>query len=436
MSSNAVPTLAVATSTSSTGDVLPSRQNLTAVDTSCSYVNLSNHYFAIADGLQSLVCASPDDLRLFREFAAKFKSLTRQPSCLTPIISSVAYHHLANFATLLQLSPNVVFDVWRHHGALAGRVLSWLKGLARVNLFAASPLTSTMSPYDNDILFYLTSSADHTAGLFAPFNSPAGGPSTFFAPSTFPRSDIAAHARTIQLRETGDEGNFNHEDEDEDDSFSDSTLSDFRFPSPELESSIQRDQLMLWSGARLCYDPTTRSYTGKTSQYSVDKNVVSINVSDAHDYPSRRPPPNEGYETLSADNKSHILWRKKIGMLISGSILCQVSDAPRESDAAWSLGAFPSNYILTRRTTVRIVDGAKKKRTDLYLYGATYRFASAAEFAAHAIGLMRGTGSCACKYCSGSPQKDITSILKEAARPTRSAGSSTEHPHLRWRSEV
>ena len=54
-------------------------------------------------------------------------------------------------------------------------------------------------------------------------------------------------------------------------------------------------------------------------------------------------------------------------------------------------------------------------RTDTRLSGGRSRFASPAEFAAHAVWLMRGaSGHCPCKYCSQTPQTVITTIMKNA----------------------
>lgn len=58
--------------------------------------------------------------------------------------------------------------------------------------------------------------------------------------------------------------------------------------------------------------------------------------------------------------------------------------------------------------------------------GGKHRFASPAEFAAHAVWLMRGAvlGSCACKYCSKSSQSAITALMEEAASSMNVAAGS------------
>ncbi|KZV62413.1 hypothetical protein PENSPDRAFT_249021 [Peniophora sp. CONT] len=63
--------------------------------------------------------------------------------------------------------------------------------------------------------------------------------------------------------------------------------------------------------------------------------------------------------------------------------------------------------------------------------GANSRFASPAEYAPHALWLMRGavSGACACKYCSKSQQKSITAAMEDAVIAARTAPSARRIKH-------
>ncbi|VDB94352.1 unnamed protein product [Peniophora sp. CBMAI 1063] len=348
----------------------------TAIDMqhSCTFESLAFHYLTIADRLASWPSATASDLQLFRDFATEFKFLSNahvgQPCrslSVTPLISGIAYNHLARFALLLRSTPDVVISAWRDHGALLVRVLSWLKGLARVVLVAASPLTPISLPLvSEEVQLFLMCSGAEANGLFAPFRFIAGTSSRFTAPSTVHPGHTVTHTPVMTLWES-DEDDDDEDSDDDDDTASDISYLDLdgRPLSSESTPCVRRERILIRSGARcLDYDERTKSYSGRTFRYSVDNNVIFIDHSDA--LISRRPPP--GYELLQPDDDQHISWRQRIGKFLGCALL---SHAPhiQDSTTAWLLGAFPAKYTLARRTVVHEVNGVEKKRTDVYLYG-------------------------------------------------------------------
>ncbi|VDB99526.1 unnamed protein product [Peniophora sp. CBMAI 1063] len=164
------------------------------------------------------------------------------------------------------------------------------------------------------------------------------------------------------------------------------------------------------------------SYTGKTAFYSVKKNTVTIRISDARS--SQRPPDDGTFELLELEDPTSVMWRRKIGRFISSALnLVDRGQSTLKSEVPWILSDFPSHYALyCRRTSTRSADGTGKARKDVYLYGASHRFASPAEFAAHAIWLMRGrSGQCVCKYCVDSWRARVPDLLEDGVKQTAAA---------------
>ncbi|VDB91619.1 unnamed protein product [Peniophora sp. CBMAI 1063] len=223
-------------------------------------------------------------------------------------------------------------------------------------------------------------------------------------------------------------------DSDDGDSFSKtSNLSQGERTRPPTAEELylrRRQRLVLPSGVEaLHFNARTASYTGKTAYYAVEQSVVSIHCTDSR--PPRRPRKTQGREeVLPLDDEKNLQWRKSVGQFIGGAFLSQIDHIPI-ARRLWTLGSFPAGYVLTRRitrsTTAR---GAGKECVHIWLTGGGFRFGSPAEFAAHAIWLMRGApaGECACKQCTHACQKDITVILEEPFRPPRKSAASMNWP--------
>ncbi|VDB91572.1 unnamed protein product [Peniophora sp. CBMAI 1063] len=208
-----------------------------------------------------------------------------------------------------------------------------------------------------------------------------------------------------------------------------------RAPSPPPRKRARLDEsaltplelLVTPSGARtLEFNAASNSYYASTRHYSVENSAISIHTSDGS--ADHVPPPNKGYEVLSLDDHSNRDWRKKIGELIAGGVFGKANQLPERSDEpVWTLKDFPPGYVLWRRTQSRVPTSSNPQttRVDIYLYGSR-RFASPAEYAPHAMWLMRGApaGKCACKYCSQEGQRTITAVMEDAVIAARTAPSA------------
>ncbi|VDC03148.1 unnamed protein product [Peniophora sp. CBMAI 1063] len=390
---------------------------------------LSANYLEIASRLSTLGCVTDADAQLLRKYSDDFKLLARldseQPSGqLSVEFPSLASYHVLAFAVLLCYSPGVVYDVWSDGEASIACVLIWLKNVAQVIYWNVIP-TTPLSPVENMDFFM---SCAGTFEIFAPFMKWRDGCYEF---GGLEADDSGESWRFPQSRRS-DDGQSSH-------GISGSS-SDERSPSPSIDHAASRcERLTLSSSVHaLRFDSDTGSYSVDANFYSVNNNVVSIRLSDA--LPSRAPPVEQNYVILPLGDRTHLSWRQTIGMFISGALLSQTSDAP-SNRKLWVLESFPPDYVLARRTRrTRKKDGTEKSRTDVYLYGGKSRFASPAEFAAHAIWLMRGAiaGDCACKHCSNASQETITATLEELLKSVSSysRGSGGTRRRASWNGQT
>ncbi|VDB99525.1 unnamed protein product [Peniophora sp. CBMAI 1063] len=360
---------------------------------------LSTIYLEIAANLSTLRCASDADVQPLRKYSHDIWLLARSDSerpsgQLSLEFPSLAGYHIISFVLFLYSSPDVVCEACSHDEESMARVLTWLEQVAQVMTWNVIP-TTTVSPVDDlDSFMFCTGAFD----IFAPFMKAHDGCYEF---AGLVDDDFVMSGDWPQSRESDDENLY----------LALSSMSlDERSHSPTVSL---RERLIIPSSIdALRYTSHTGTYSMEANFYSVTNNVVSIHRSDA--LPSWRPPIEQDYVILPLGDPTHLSWRHSIGRLLSGAIFGHMSDALVPGDL-WVLDSFPPDYVLARRTTLtREEDGTEKSLTEVYLYGGQVQFASPAEFAAHAIWLMRGAvpGDCACKHCSNASQDAITAVME------------------------
>ncbi|KAF9032819.1 hypothetical protein BDZ89DRAFT_1131171 [Hymenopellis radicata] len=155
-------------------------------------------------------------------------------------------------------------------------------------------------------------------------------------------------------------------------------------------------------------------------------NCVGISLRRTDGNNSRRPTL-PTYECVPLEHVTSLKWRRAIATAL-------VKQTAGQSNGNYILSEWPEGYSLYYHTRAKQPEGADKPlRRDTYLIGGPRTFRTPAEFIPHAIYLNSdsplGKEHCQCRYCSGRPQKIVsTQLVNDGLLPQNSTTTSASPP--------
>ncbi|KAF8900986.1 hypothetical protein CPB85DRAFT_1439294 [Mucidula mucida] len=151
---------------------------------------------------------------------------------------------------------------------------------------------------------------------------------------------------------------------------------------------------------------------------------ISLRRTDGND---SRHPTLPTYERVPLEHVTSLKWRRAIATAL-------IKHTAGQSDRNYILSEWPEGYSLYYHTRAKQPEGVDKAlRRDTYLIGGPRTFRTPAEFIPHAIYLNSdspiGKEYCQCCYCSGKPQKSVsTQLVNDGLLPQKSVKASASTP--------